>query len=302
MLNTEYQSREFVGLDTWNDEAILSALVDSQASAIASVRGAFPAISRAAADLAERLAANGRLLYAGAGSSIRQGIVDGIELPATFGFPPDRLHFLVAGGKEALFDSRGAAEDDAASAIAAVQALGLTPRDSLIAIAASGTTPYAVAAAREARLAGALVIAIANNPHSSLAQGAHHEIYLNSGPEVVAGSTRMAAGTAQKCALNLLSTLTHIRLGAVYDGMMVNVRVDNDKLRRRACGIVMTIAGVDERVARHALDASAGEVKPAVLLASGVKSLKRARTVLADAKGNLRLALQQIGGSRDEGS
>jgi N-acetylmuramic acid 6-phosphate etherase len=140
-----------------------------------------------------------------------------------------------------------------------------------------------------------LVIAIANNPHSSLAENAHHEIYLNSGPEVVAGSTRMAAGTAQKCALNLLSTLTHIRLGAVHDGMMVNVRVDNDKLRRRACGIVMVIAGVDEQAARHALDASGGEVKVAVLLASGAKSLERARTVLANAKGNLRRALQQIG-------
>jgi N-acetylmuramic acid 6-phosphate etherase len=294
MLNTEHRSAQYAGLDTWEDEAVLSALLKSQAQAIASLRDAFPSISRAAADLAERLRAGGRLLYAGAGSSIRQGIVDGIELPATFGFPPDRLHFLVAGGKEALFDSRGAAEDDAASAMAEIAALQLTAQDSLIAIAASGTTPYAVAAARAGKASGALVIAIANNPSSPLAANAHHEIFLNSGPEVVAGSTRMAAGTAQKCALNLLSTLTHIRLGAVHDGMMVNVRVDNDKLQRRACSIIMTIAGVDGEAARRALDASAGEVKCAVLLAAGVDDIGSARDMLAAANGNLRRALAQL--------
>jgi N-acetylmuramic acid 6-phosphate etherase len=294
MLNTEYQSADYAGLDTWEDDAILSALLESQTAAIASVRGAFSSISRAAADLAERLRAGGRLLYAGAGSSIRQGIVDGIELPATFGFPPERLHFLVAGGKEALFDSRGAAEDDAAAATAEIVSLQLTPRDSLIAIAASGTTPYAVAAARAASARGALVIAIANNPRSPLAENAHHEIFLNSGPEVVAGSTRMAAGTAQKCALNLLSTLTHIRLGAVHDGMMVNVRVDNDKLRRRALSIIMRIAGVDESTALRALDASDGEVKSAVLMAAGAADVDKARDMLAAASGNLRRALGEL--------
>src|SRR5687768_9856336 len=290
MLNTEHRSAQYAGLDTWDDDAILSALLESQARAIASVRDAFSSISRAALDLAERLRAGGRLLYAGAGSSIRQGIVDGIELPATFGFPPDHLNFLVAGGIEALFDSRGAAEDDAASATAEISALQLTAQDSLIAIAASGTTPYAVAAARAANSRGALVIAIANNPRSPLAENAHHEIFLNPGPEVIAGSTRMAAGTAQKCALNLLSTLTHIRLGAVHDGMMVNVRADNDKLRRRACGIVMTIAGVEYYAAHRALDAAGGEVKPAVLLAAGVKDIDKARDMLAAANVYLRLA------------
>jgi N-acetylmuramic acid 6-phosphate etherase len=294
MLNTEHRSAQYAGLDTWEDEAVLSALLQSQTQAIASLKDAFSSISRAAADLAERLRAGGRLLYAGAGSSIRQGIVDGIELPATFGFPPDRLHFLVAGGKEALFDSRGAAEDDTASATTEIAALQLTAQDSLIAIAASGTTPYAVAAARAGKASGALVIAIANNPSSPLAANAHHEIFLDSGPEVVAGSTRMAAGTAQKCALNLLSTLTHIRLGAVHDGMMVNVRVDNDKLRRRACNIIMTIAGVDGEAARRALDASAGEVKCAVLLAAGVDDIGSARDMLAAANGNLRRALAQV--------
>jgi N-acetylmuramic acid 6-phosphate etherase len=292
MRKTEQHLTKFAGLDTWKDEAVLKALLESQIHAVKSVKEAFPALIAAAAELTVRLRRGGRLLYAGAGSSIRQGIVDGIELPATFGFSPERLRFLVAGGREALFDSRGAAEDDTQAAVRDIAALGLGGSDSLIAIAASGTTPFTLAAAGAAKAAGALVIAIVNNPASPLAAAADHEIYLDSGPEVIAGSTRMAAGTAQKSALNLLSTLTHIRLGAVHDGMMVNVRADNEKLRERAQGIVKTIAEVDEIAARRALDAAGGEVKPAVLMALGAQDLDAAKTALAQAGGNLRLAMK----------
>jgi N-acetylmuramic acid 6-phosphate etherase len=292
MRKTEQHLSEFAGLDTWEDETILTALLQSQARAIESVRTAIPSIARAAAELAHRLRRGGRLVYAGAGSSIRQGIVDGIELPATFGLAPERLQFLVAGGREALFDSRGAAEDDAHAAMREVASLNLASTDTLIAVAASGTTPYTLAAARAANSAGALVIALVNNAGSALAAAAHHEIFLDSGPEVVAGSTRMAAGTAQKSALNLLSTLTHIRLGAVHDGLMVNVRADNEKLRERARGIVVNIAKVDETLARQALDAAGGEVKPAVLMAVGAKDIATARKILAEAEGNLRLAMK----------
>jgi N-acetylmuramic acid 6-phosphate etherase len=294
MRKTEQHLSEFAGLDTWENEAILEALLQSQARAIESVRMAFPSIVQAAAGLTERLRRGGRLLYAGAGSSIRQGIVDGIELPATFGLAPERLQFLVAGGREALFDSRGAAEDDAHAAMREVAALNLTSNDTLIAIAASGTTPYTLAAARAANSAGALVIALVNNAGSPLATAAHHEIFLDSGPEVIAGSTRMAAGTAQKSALNLLSTLAHIRLGAIHDGLMVNVRADNEKLRERARGIVMSIAKVGEALAGQSLEAAGGEVKPAVLMALGAKDLNTARAMLAEAGGNLRLAMNSL--------
>jgi N-acetylmuramic acid 6-phosphate etherase len=294
MRKTELHMSEFSGLDTWEDEAILEALLKGQTRAIESVKLAVPAIAAAAADLADRLRRGGRLIYAGAGSSIRQGIVDGIELPATFGLSADRLQFLVAGGREALFDSRGAAEDDAHAAMREVAGLNLTIDDTLIAVAASGTTPYTLAAAKAAKSAGSLVIAIVNNAASPLAMASDHEIFLDSGPEVIAGSTRMAAGTAQKCALNLLSTLTHTRLGAVHDGLMVNVRADNEKLQERAKEIVRQIARVDESAARRVLQAANGEVKPAVLLAVGAHDLETARSLLADADGNLRLAMMEL--------
>jgi N-acetylmuramic acid 6-phosphate etherase len=294
MRKTEQHSSDYAGLDTWEDQAILDALLKGQFAAVESVRPAFLVISQAAGALAERLRQGGRLLYTGAGSSIRHGIVDGIELPATFGFPPERLGFVIAGGREALFDSRGAAEDDSHAAMREIAALNLTSLDTLIAIAASGTTPYTIAAARAARAAGALVIAIVNNADSPLANAADHEILLDSGPEVVAGSTRMAAGTAQKAALNLLSTLANIRLGAVHDGLMVNIRADNDKLRERARGIVMAIAQVDETAARRALEAAGGEVKPAVLLAAGAKDSSTAHELLSASEGNLRTALKRL--------
>lgn len=294
MRRTEQHLSEFAGLDTWEDQAILAALLQGQATAIEAVKAAFAAISAASQALSENLRQGGRLLYAGAGSSIRQGIVDGIELPATFGFPSDRLHFLVAGGREALFDSRGASEDDTHAAMREIASLNLTSRDTLIAVAASGTTPYTIAAARGAKAAGALVIAIVNNRGSPLAGASDHEILLDTGPEVIAGSTRMAAGTAQKAALNLLSTLTNIRLGAVHDGLMVNVRADNEKLRERARGIVMAIAKVDEARARTALDSAGGEVKPAVLFAAGAQNIDSARKLLRQSEGNLRAALARL--------
>jgi N-acetylmuramic acid 6-phosphate etherase len=294
MRRTEQHLSDFAGLDTWEDQAILAALLQGQSTAIEAVRSAFAAISGASQALAENLRQKGRLLYAGAGSSIRQGIVDGIELPATFGFPSDRLQFLVAGGREALFDSRGASEDDTHTAMREIASLNLTSHDTLIAVAASGTTPYTIAAARGAKSAGALVIAIVNNAGSPLAGAADHEIFLDTGPEVIAGSTRMAAGTAQKAALNLLSTLTNIRLGAVHDGLMVNLRADNEKLRERARSIVMAITKVDEARAKAALDASGGEVKPAILVAAGAPSIGAARKLLQKAEGNLRSALARI--------
>lgn len=286
------QSGSYIGLDTWTDARILDALLAGQERAIAAVRQALPAIARAAATLSQRLAAGGRLAYAGAGTSIRVAVQDGTELPATFGMPESRLLYLIAGGRAAMFDTLADAEDDAADG--AAQAEVLTAADTLIAVAASGATPFTIAAARRAREKGAFVIAVVNNPGSPLAAASDLEILLASGPEVIAGSTRMGAGTAQKAALNLLSTLTHIRLGAVHDGLMVNVETGNAKLRRRAAGIVATIARVDDERAHAALAAAQGHVKPAVLLCAGAKDLAAAQRLLAAADGNLRLAMSRI--------
>jgi N-acetylmuramic acid 6-phosphate etherase len=285
-------SGSYAGIDTWSDQRVLEALVEGQERAIAAVRKALPAISRAAEVLADRLGRGGRLVYAGAGTSIRVGVQDGSELPATFGMPEEKLLYLIAGGRNAMFDTMADAEDDEADG--ALQAEDCRAGDVMLAVAASGGTPFTVAAAKRAREKGAFVVAVVNNPGSRLAAVADLEILLASGPEVIAGSTRMGAGTAQKAALNLLSTLTHIRLGAVHDGYMVNVESGNAKLKNRARGIVAAIAGVNEARAGECLEAAEGRVKPAVLMCAGAQNLAAAQQMLAEANGNLRLALSRL--------
>ncbi|MEJ1937810.1 N-acetylmuramic acid 6-phosphate etherase, partial [Nostoc sp. NIES-2111] len=207
----------YAGIDLWDDAAALDALVGGQERAVAAVRAAIPAISAAAQAIAPRLKAGGRLVYAGAGSSVSIAAQDGSELPGTFGFPRERIVFLIAGGSAALLDIDGAAEDDDAAGEGDVAALGDVSGDVVIAVPASGPTPYTPPAARRAKAGGALVVGIANNPRAPLLAMADRPILLDSGPEVVAGSTRMGAGTAQKCALGALSTLVNIRLGHVHD-------------------------------------------------------------------------------------
>lgn len=292
MIGTEQSLSEFKTIDTWSDVEILKALVGGQERAIAAVRQAIPQIALAAEALAKNLGDGGNLYYAGAGTSIRIGVQDGSELPATFNMAGDKIGYLIAGGREAMFETLADAEDDAPEGARA--ASSLSPKDTLIAIAASGTTPYTLAAAKCAKGNGATVIAVVNNPNSALAAAAHFEIFLNSGAEVIAGSTRMGAGTAQKAAINLLSTLAHVKLGAVYDGMMVDVQAGNIKLKERARRIVSAISGVDAQEARAALEAANGEVKPAILICSGVASIEKARKILADKNGNLRLAFKTL--------
>jgi N-acetylmuramic acid 6-phosphate etherase len=293
---TENNLPESVGIDTWNDAEILAAFTGGQERAIAAVKAAIPQISRAANAVAECLAGGGRLFYAGAGTSIRIGVQDGSELPATFGMPEDKIVYLIAGGRAAMFETLADAEDDTVEGKRAASAC--KAGDALIAIAASGSTPYTIAVAKRARELGAKVVAVVNNPNSPLAAAADVEILLDSGPEVITGSTRMGAGTAQKAALNFLSTLVHIKLGAIHDGMMVNVQAGNLKLRARAGGIVSRIAGVSEKEAAAALELTRGEVKPAVLISVGAGSPAAAQQLLLESKGNLRLALSRLTATR----
>jgi N-acetylmuramic acid 6-phosphate etherase len=202
------------------------------------------------------------------------------------------MSFLIAGGRSAMFETAGVQEDDVSAG--AIDAAICGPEDVMIAIAASGSTPYTLAAATCAKRNGTFTIAVVNNPGSGLGALADLEIVLDSGPEVIAGSTRMGAGTAQKAALNLLSTLTFIKLGAVHDGMMVSVQASNAKLKRRAAGIVMRIAGASEAGAVAALDAASGNIKVAALLCAGAKDVAVAQRLLQGASGNLRQALVHI--------
>jgi N-acetylmuramic acid 6-phosphate etherase len=294
MPSTEDSNDRFADLDLWSDQQILEALVDGQFRAVTAVHQAEPAIAAAARAMAHGLGHNGRLIYAGAGSSISIAVQDGAELPGTFGMARDRIHFLIAGGIASLTDIDGAAEDDAEAGRLAMIELACTTNDVVIVVSASGRTPYTVAAAEIAAAAGATVIALASNKPSPLLDIASHPIHLATGAEVIAGSTRMGAGTAQKCALGLLSTLAQTRLGHVYGGMMVNVQADNAKLRQRAIGIVRRITRVDDDEASRALEISNGFVKPAALLCAGATDLAAAQRLLHDNNDNLRLALEAL--------
>jgi N-acetylmuramic acid 6-phosphate etherase len=293
MAGTETFDPRYRGLDTWNDSEILNALLDGQVRAIRAVKPALPAIAAAARAIAERINSNGRIVYAGAGSAGRQAALDGMELGATFSWPADRIAFVLAEGVELNPGAKGTDEDDTQHARAVLSDLALAESDCMIAVAASGTTPFTLVAAEMARTAGALVVAIANNANAPLLGHADHAILLDTGPEVIAGSTRMNAGTAQKATLGLLSSLVMTRLGHVHDGLMVSMRADCAKLETRAARIVAEIAGVSLDSAAAALQASGSKIKPAVLIARG-KPAEEANAMLVQAGGNLRVALALI--------
>jgi N-acetylmuramic acid 6-phosphate etherase len=221
-------------------------------------------------------------------------LADALEIPATFGIPRNRLVLLFADGAEIAQRLNGGREDSDEDARTDVTAAGIGPKDCVIAISASGTTRYTLAGLETAKAAGAATVAIAGNRGAPLLAGADIQILIESGPEVVSGSTRLGAGTAQKAALNMLSTLVGVRLGHVHDGLMVNVQADNEKLRGRAARIVMQIAQVGEEKAHEALAASGGLAKPAVLIAFGVEPAEAA-ALLARNGENLRSAMTEIG-------
>jgi N-acetylmuramic acid 6-phosphate etherase len=294
---TEEVHKNAAGLDTRSPETALSLLADAQVEAAASVRGALPDIAAAAKRAADCLQNGGRLAYAGAGSSGLMALADALELPGTFGISRDRIVILLAGGNSALSDLAGAPEDDTDQATRDVAAAGLGKGDCVIAVSASGSTPYAIAAMKAARAAGAQTIAFANNAGAAMFALADTAVLLATPPEIIAGSTRMGAGTAQKIALNMMSTLAAIHLGHVHDGYMVNLKADNIKLKARAARIVAAVAGVDETEAGAQLAASGGSVKHAVLLARGAAGKAEADRLLHGSNQNLRLALSSLDGS-----
>lgn len=294
MLNTERTSTRYHGLDTWDDHDILSALLNGQFNAIAALRPILPNLAAAAQAVVERLQlSNSRLFYLGAGASGLLALQDGLEMPQTFGWPRDRLILLLAGGIDAALIASGKDEDDSEAGVLALTGYRVSRADVVIAVAASGTTPYTVNAVRTAREHGALTVALANNADTPLLALADHPILLDTGPEVIAGSTRLAAGTAQKAALNLLSTLVMTRLGHVIDGHMVNVTVDNAKLRARAARMLVELTGCSEPAAQDALVRCHGRVKTAALVLKGLDP-EQAEQRLQAHGGHLRHALEAL--------
>ena len=268
-MSTESIDPDLQDIDRWPLDKAVVTILNGQAHAVAAVAAVSDAIASAATEAATRLGASGRIAYAGAGTSGRIGVQDGVELTPTFGWPEDRLAFFLAGGSDAMIRAVEGAEDDEAAGTAAVREEGLGQSDVLIGIAASGHTPFTIGAVREARARGVLTISVANNPGSPLLEAGDHAILLDTGAEAIAGSTRLGAGTAQKAALNALSTAIMLELGLVYRGLMVNMRISNAKLERRAVAMIERVAGVTQSEARSALALAGGDIRLGVLLALG---------------------------------
>ncbi|UHS63557.1 N-acetylmuramic acid 6-phosphate etherase [Agrobacterium vaccinii] len=292
---TEGLHEKAKGLDTMVPSDVLALLSAGQQDAARAVDASLEAIAAASKIAADAIASGRRLVYAGAGSSGLMAMADALELPGTYGIGRDQIAILFAGGTSNLSDMPGGPEDDVEQArIDAEGAIG--EDDCVVTISASGSTPYALAVADVARARGAKVVAIANNPQAKLFNGADVSILLQTPPEFVSGSTRMGAGTAQKIALNMFSTLMAIHLGHVHDGYMVNLCADNIKLVARAARIVSGIAGIEVEEAGRLVEKASGSVKIAILLAAGAKDKNSAESILEESGHNVRRALQSIGG------
>ncbi|MBL8361775.1 MAG: N-acetylmuramic acid 6-phosphate etherase [Rubrivivax sp.] len=291
MPRTETIHPEHAGLDRYDTPRLVRALVDDQLVAVAAVQAVAEGLARAVDAAEPRIRAGGRLLYVGAGTSGRLGALDSVELGPTFDWPAERAVALIAGGPRALVEAVEGAEDDAVRGAADLRARVPGPSDVVLLLAASGATPYVMGALQAAREAGALTIGLANSPDAPLARDAEIGLVLDTGPEVISGSTRLKAGTAQKIALNAFSSSLMVRLDKVYGNLMVDVRATNAKLERRALRLTMLATGADAAAAGAALQAAGRRVKVAVVMLKAGVGADRAEELLQAAQGSVHHAL-----------
>jgi N-acetylmuramic acid 6-phosphate etherase len=289
---TEQRNPNTRGLDRKSTIEIVRALNREDARVALAVQRVLPQIARAVDEIVKALSAGGRLIYAGAGTSGRLAVLDASECPPTFGTPPRMVTALIAGGERALRHAVEGAEDSAANGARDLVRAGVTAKDVVVGIAASGTTPYVLGALRQARRHAAFTIGVTSNPGSALARQAQIAISPGTGPEAVSGSTRMKAGTAQKMVLNMLSTAAMIRMGRVYENWMIGVALTNRKLQRRGARILEEAAGVSASVAGHALRRAGHDLPTALVMLKTGADLSEARKRLASAGGNVRKALE----------
>ncbi|MFJ8676461.1 N-acetylmuramic acid 6-phosphate etherase [Streptomyces sp. NPDC093589] len=293
-LTTEAFRPELADIDRRSTLEIARTMNDEDATVPAAVTAQLPQIAAAIDGTAERMARGGRLIYTGAGTAGRLGVLDASECPPTFNTDPSEVLGLIAGGPSAMVTAVEGAEDSKEFAAEDLAAIGLTARDTVVGISASGRTPYAIGAVEHARAQGALTIGVSCNAGSALAAAAEHGIEVVVGPELLTGSTRLKAGTAQKLVLNMLSTITMIRLGKTYGNLMVDVRASNEKLRARSRRIVALATGAGDEEIEAALAATDGEVKHAILTLLGGVDGPTAARLLDDSRGHLRSALQAV--------
>ncbi|MEU1665109.1 N-acetylmuramic acid 6-phosphate etherase [Streptomyces sparsogenes] len=295
-LTTEAFRPELAEIDRLATLEIARIMNGEDAAVPAAVATQLPRIAAAIDGIAERMARGGRLVYAGAGTAGRLGVLDASECPPTFNTAPGQVVGLIAGGPAAMVTSAEGAEDSKELAAADLDALGVGPDDSVVGISASGRTPYAVGAVEHARRLGALTVGLSCNAGSALAAAAEHGIEVVVGPELLTGSTRLKAGTAQKIVLNMISTITMIKLGKTYGNLMVDVRASNEKLRARSRRIVSLATGAPDPQIEAALAASNGETKHAILSILGHVDAATAARLLSESDGHLRAALEAARG------
>lgn len=288
MMFTEQQNPNTSGIDQLDTLAMMQTINAEDRTVAEAVERALPAIAHAVDVIADCLRRGGRLFYVGAGTSGRLGILDASECPPTYGTPPEMVQGIIAGGENAVFDAVEGVEDDENAGAHDLAERSLTALDAVVGIAASGRTPYVLGAMAYARRQGAKTIGIANNEPSALLEAAEIAIPLVTGAEVIAGSTRMKAGTAQKLVLNMLSTGTMIRLGKVYGNLMVDVQVKNEKLLHRARRIVAQVGVVNETTAAELLERAGNDVKTAIVMARRGVGEDEAKRMLTAAGGILR--------------
>lgn len=289
-LVTERRREDLADLDQRSTVDLVGLMVDEEAAVAAAARRAQPALAAAVDGVVARLRNGGRLIYVGAGTAGRVGLLDAAECGPTFN--TDRVLAVLAGGTGAARAAEEAAEDDGEAGAADMARLGVGPSDVVVGVSASGRTPYTLAAVRHASTAGALTVGVSCNPDAVLSAGVDHPIEVVVGPELIAGSTRLKAGAAQKLVLNTISTLAMVRLGKTFGNLMVDMRAANGKLRDRARRIVAEATGAPDDAVDAALARSSGEVKSAIVaLLSGV-GVDEARTRLAACQGVVRAALE----------
>lgn len=287
---TEAVNPRSAGLDTMTTRELVELLALEHRAAVDAVAAAAPALAQAVDGIVQRLESGGRLHYFGAGSSGRIGVLDASEMPPTFGTDPSMVCAHIAGGETALTRAVEGAEDDAAAGAAAAQACA-SAGDAVVGISASGGAAFVIGAVVRSRELGAYTIGIASVENSALTRAAEVAIVLATGAEALAGSTRLKAGTAQKIALNTLSTAVMVRLGKVYDNLMIDVVAGNAKLRARAIRLVRHLTGVDDERARQLLAMAGGRVKVAVVIARRNVGAQEAVALLERHRGSLRAAL-----------
>lgn len=299
--DTEGAARRFQGLDTWSTAEVLETLWSSQSRATAACLPALPVLGRVVDAAVERLSSgSGHLVYAGAGSSGMLAALDASELGATFNWPSSRLSILLAGGLDLARGLDGGAEDDEGAGRSRIRDVRPGPLDVVLGVSAGGHSAFTVGILDEARRHGAMTVAISSIADSPLVRAAEHAVVVPTGAEVIAGSTRLGAGTAQKVILNLFSTAVMVQLGFVFDNLMCNVQPENEKLRQRCVAIISRIAGAGEEAAAKALERY-GNIPRAVLGLAGA-SEEEADAALKRARGNLRAALSTLVSKGDRGS